>query len=532
MNRLFSRRALMTVAAAVPIVSATAATQQERLLPVPDRTESFWLSERDQVLQNARTTEDLPKNADVVIVGSGLTGAMTSYHLYNEAEKKGKKIRVVMIEADEFCGGATARNGGHCKPMTIFGYRADAAKHGPEIANHLLTFEAAALGQYAEIVRKEDIDCDMHVTRAFDICFKEEDGINGKKDYEARKAAWGDDVRKQDLRVVDDPKVLEEITGIRGGYWGASYPAGHLWPYKLASALTHIGLRKGLNLQTHTPALSLGQSTSQPGEWEITTSRGTISTPSVIVATNAYTSGFLPEFKPLIFPVRGTVSSITPAPSHSYGSLPGPIKYTYGLRHGPGEVDYMIPRQGRGRIPGDGDRSIILGGAKGCFLKDVDIWYNNKNDNEQMPGAKEYFEGYMKKYFVSWNGNERGNVDRVWSGVLGYSSDLLPYVGEVPDKPGVFICAGFTGHGMPRIPGCTAALSTLAVSRLVDGTISPQAQTAFDSALPEPYHMTRERFESRVNLIKQAMGQGDKTQVDIAQADEAVLAARTAKAKL
>lgn len=33
--------------------------------------------------------------------------------------------------------------------------------------------------------------------------------------------------------------------------------------------------------------------------------------------------------------------------------------------------------------------------------------------------------------------------------VLGYSSDLLPYVGEVPNKPGVFICAGFTGHGEP-----------------------------------------------------------------------------------
>jgi glycine/D-amino acid oxidase-like deaminating enzyme len=31
--------------------------------------------------------------------------------------------------------------------------------------------------------------------------------------------------------------------------------------------------------------------------------------------------------------------------------------------------------------------------------------------------------------------------------VLGYSSDLMPFVGEHPDKPNLFVCAGFTGHG-------------------------------------------------------------------------------------
>lgn len=76
----------------------------------------------------------------------------------------------------------------------------------------------------------------------------------------------------------------------------------------------------------------------------------------------------------------------------------------------------MIPRQGRGRIPGSGDRSLILGGAKGCFLSNIDQWYDNKNDNEHMPGAQKYFEGFMKKYFMGWNGNKHGNVDRVWSG--------------------------------------------------------------------------------------------------------------------
>ncbi|WVR07884.1 hypothetical protein IAU60_004927 [Kwoniella sp. DSM 27419] len=523
MNRLLSRRALL--AAGLPIVAAAGYAEQDRLLPVKNRTESFWLTERDQLLQNARTTPELPRRADVVVIGSGLTGAMTSYHLYNEAQRRGKHINVVMLEADEFCGGATARNGGHCKPIAFIGYRSDASRHGPKVANDLLAFEAAALEQYAQIVQREDIDCDMHITRAFDISFREPDAASNQKDYEARRADWGAVMDKQDVRVIQDPKELERVTGVQGGYWGASYPAGHLWPYKLAAGLTRIGLRRGLNLQTHTPVLSVDPSPSASGQWDIRTPRGVITAPSVIVATNAYTSGFLAEFKELIFPVRGTACSITPAPSHSHGALPGPIKYTYGFRHDPGETDYMIPRQGRGRVPGHGDQSIILGGAKGCFVKDLEQWYNNKQDDEQLPGAREYFEGYMKKYFIGWNGNEHGNVDRVWTGILGYSSDLLPYVGEVPGRPGVMMCAGFTGHGMPRIPGCTSAIARLAVSRLSNGCITPQADQAFKDSLPKPYWLTKERFESRNNLILGYMGQSG-TQVDVKQADEAVMVAR------
>ncbi|WWC67801.1 uncharacterized protein I206_101714 [Kwoniella pini CBS 10737] len=504
----------------------------DRLLPVKNRLEPFWLCERDPVLQNARTTTELPRAVDVVIVGSGLTGAMTAYHLYAEAEKIGRRINVVMLEADEVCSGATARNGGHCKPIPFVGYRTEASKHGQTIANQLLTFEASALKQYADLVAKEDINCDMHVTRAFDIFFREDDAASGKKDYEARKSAFPNDVNGQDIRVVNDPKELERLTGIKGGCFGANYPAGHLWPYKLATSLIHIAIGRGLNLQTHTPVISVKESNSQPGQWEVNTPRGSITAGQVIVASNAYTSGFLPDFKDLIFPVRGTACSITPAQSHSYGASPGPIKYTYGFRHGPGEVDYMIPRQGRGRIPGVGDKSYILGGAKGCFLNDLSQWYDNKQDDQYMPGAKEYFGGFMKKHFADWNGNEKGNVDKVWSGILGYSADLLPYVGEIPDKPGVFVCAGFTGHGMPRIPGCSAAISSLVASRINDGFITANAQKAFQDALPQPYWLTRERYTSKVNLIKAAMGQGDKTKGALENSDEAVLAGRAVRAKL
>lgn len=124
--------------------------------------------------------------------------------------------------------------------------------------------------------------------------------------------------------------------------------------------------------------------------------------------------------------------------------------------------------------------------------------------------------------------------------MLGYSSDLLPYVGEHPDRPGIFICAGFTGHGayalpdeadlsgMPRIPGCTRALSSLARAFLdATETIPKHARAAFDAALPKPYLLSRERLESKENRIKDAMGQGAAT-----KPDEATMLARAMEAKL
>jgi hypothetical protein len=85
--------------------------EQTRPLPVANRLESFWLSERDDELKAARTTPDLPDKADIVIVGSGLTGALLAYHLLKESEASGSSLKVVMVEADECCGSATARNG-------------------------------------------------------------------------------------------------------------------------------------------------------------------------------------------------------------------------------------------------------------------------------------------------------------------------------------------------------------------------------------------------------------------------------------
>jgi len=54
-----------------------------------------------------RTTTELPAHADVVIVGSGITGTSAARDLAEDA--RAKDLQVVMLEAREACWGATGR---------------------------------------------------------------------------------------------------------------------------------------------------------------------------------------------------------------------------------------------------------------------------------------------------------------------------------------------------------------------------------------------------------------------------------------
>ena len=38
-------------------------------------------------------------------------------------------------------------------------------------------------------------------------------------------------------------------------------------------------------------------------------------------------------------------------------------------------------------------------------------------------------------------------VSHRWTGVVGFSDDLLPYVGEVPGRPRLYVSGGYSGHG-------------------------------------------------------------------------------------
>ena len=77
--------------------------------------------------------------------------------------------------------------------------------------------------------------------------------------------------------------------------------------------------------------------------------------------------------------------------------------------------------------------------------------------------------------------------------VMGYSSDGLPHVGQVPGQDGQYILAGFTGHGMPQIFHAAEGVAKMIVAGV----------EYEDTGLPRLFKSTSTRLNNRdTNVLK------------------------------
>ena len=75
-------------------------------LPVANWTKSFWINAPGaNPLATEGSEGPLSQDADVCIVGSGLTGVSAAYHLGRELEGQEltEKLKVVIVDARDFC---------------------------------------------------------------------------------------------------------------------------------------------------------------------------------------------------------------------------------------------------------------------------------------------------------------------------------------------------------------------------------------------------------------------------------------------
>lgn len=78
--------------------------------------------------------------------------------------------------------------------------------------------------------------------------------------------------------------------------------------------------------------------------------------------------------------------------------------------------------------------------------------------------------------------------------VMGYTTDSLPHVGQVPAKPGQFVVAGFNGHGMPQV-----FLSAKGVAQMILNGVDFE-----QTGVPRIFKTTQERLDSVDNAILSA----------------------------
>ena len=109
----------------------------------------FWVEEHPRP---ENITSDLPGEADVLIVGSGLTGLTAALRL----ARGGKSV--VVVDSGEIASGASSVNGGMVSPDIKAGIKVIFDQHGPELGREM----------WQATVRSVDIVSDLAATESID----------------------------------------------------------------------------------------------------------------------------------------------------------------------------------------------------------------------------------------------------------------------------------------------------------------------------------------------------------------------------
>lgn len=440
-------------------------------LPRPLPTKSFW---QDPPFAFPEPVDGLPQQCDVVIIGSGITGASVAYHLLQQ----NPMLSITILEARTATSGATGRNGGHIKDVPWNDYDDFVQSHGKETAKRFVKFKLAHFDAVIEAAKTLGIEkmCMVRRVESATVNFNPE---RWSKIKEARER-WLSDF--PDLRgtwtACEGEEEIRRRFGIRGAAGCSIVPAGAIWPYRFVTGGINVLSRRheGFKLFTETPATSIEESGSSAFPFAVRTSRGSVNATHVVHCTNGHAAHLLPFLRGKLFPFRGQMT--VQLPPCSFPRLGH--ERSWSLRDQK-RFDYMTQSP-------LSSGEIFIGGAEDGRMEE----FGCTRDDEQNPTALEHLSQVIAKDF---EGGEGTRIIEKWTGIMGLTLDDLPFVGCISEdmtgrkhegNGSEWIAAGFCGNGM-----VSAWLSGKAIADMIVG-----GEHAVGEQFPkEMLACTRERLE-------------------------------------
>ncbi|CUA68084.1 hypothetical protein RSOLAG22IIIB_03322 [Rhizoctonia solani] len=458
-------------------------------LPTPNPTKSFWLDSEASAnpLGQVGSTGPLSKVADIVIIGSGITGCSAAYHLSQLFQRSGgkKDQSVVILEARDFCSGATGRNGGHLTAATVHDFQERVEIHGVDEALRAVALERHTVESIIDFLDKTpdaakgvDLVRGGHVS----LLFTPAEIEAAHKDIEeATKAGM-------DLTGVEylEPDVTKRRFRVE---LPAVYSPGHtLWPSKLVTKLyqhargddtakSWLGSATSwlssttssfsLNLFTHAPVNAVEPiSEDSTYRWLVVTQRGNIKARYVVHATNAYASHLLPQ---LTGPTKGIVPTRAQCMA-ARGSIEAREWPVVGWGGNEG-YEYWFARP-----PAKASEKtlVILGGGRETAIPDHE--YNIADDSSLNPVVSQSLRKFLPRLYPG--DFEESEPEMEWTGIMGFTRSNDPMVGQVYSETGEplvgqYIAAGYSGHGMPRAFACAEVVAQMIHADIFGNEWSP-----------------------------------------------------------
>jgi glycine/D-amino acid oxidase-like deaminating enzyme len=486
--------------------------------PVTNPLPSYWHNPKSPLANVIEPETSNPsKPYDYAIIGSGISGTMIAYNLL----KAHPGSRIVMLEAREICGGATGRNGGHTKAASYRTYLQQKEEIGREEALRIVRLEYANIVETHALAKELGIECENEQCNTVDLIYDEETFVKGKAAIEELRNDAMDE--ESEWGKMAWYRVYEKESGLKQKFWAAEqnknlqvegtealvgafeYVAGRIHAYRFATGVLKQCVQKGLQLCANTPVHSIlpspAKSPSEPHLYDIFTQYTTITSHNVILATNGYTPYLLNSLQGAIVPLRGQITAQQPPATAKHPSV---LPRTYSFIYGSG-YEYMIPRP----LP-DGTQHIIIGGGLGRQPHGGANEFGTVDDSSLNADISKYLRASVSGYFGAPSPDEPSTEQPAyetvaeWSGIMGATADGRPFVGQVPGQKGLWISAGFNGHGM-----VLCLKSAEALVKMMDGSSDSNGVEWFPkSFLISGERLGKCRFQGRTDMPVPETGEG------------------------
>jgi len=439
---------------------------------------SYWHATAGDLTPRAGLDGDA--DADVAIVGGGLTGLWTAWYLL----ERDPTLRIVVLEKEIAGFGASGRNGGWCSALFPRSTASLERAHGREAA---LAMRRAMIDTIDEVGRASvalGVDCDF--------------ARQGTVAY-ARSAVQERAARAE---IAEAARYgVDEVSWLGAGDVGAADARGAAFDRNCAS-LHPARLVRGLAraVETRGARILEGTEVTAVGPGRVATRRGLVTADRIVLATEGYTATF-PESHRRILPLYSLMIATEPLPAEFWAAT--------GLARGQTFTDYrhlLIYGQRTA------DDRFAFGGRGARYHWGSAI----RPDYDDVPRVFQHLRRTLVELFP---GAADAAITHRWGGPLGVPRDWHAAVGYDPVTR-IGRAGGYVGDGVSTTNLAGRTLADLLTGADTAVTRLPWVGHRSPDWEPEPLRFlganagmlamaaadTEERVTGRASVIARVMG--------------------------
>ncbi|MET8946778.1 FAD-dependent oxidoreductase [Streptomyces sp. NPDC004542] len=391
------------------------------------------------------------RDADVCIVGAGLTGLWTAYYL----KKADPSLRITVLEA-EFAGfGASGRNGGWASGLVPGARDRLAGQYGREAVLDWQQAMNEAVDEIIEVAAREGIDADIVKGGTLRVARTPAQATRLRHKVE-QDHEWG--VKESVLLTPAEADGHIRVDGVTAAAYTPH--CARLQPASLVRGLAGTVEAMGVTLYEKTPVTEI-----RPGR--AVTSRGVVSAPVVLRATEGFTSS-LKGLRRAWLPMNSSMIVTEPLPAEVWDEIGWEGRETLGdTAHG-----HMYAQ----RTPDD---RIAIGG------RGVPYRFGSRTDKDGRVSEKTVGQ-LVATLNTMMPATTGARVDHAWCGVLAVPRDWSATIG-LNRSTGLGHAGGYVGHGVTSTNLAARTLTDLVLGRESGLTRLPWVGHRSGTWEPEPF---------------------------------------------